>query len=318
MVDRLRSFAAWTGVSLMVGVAHAQYRRTDVSPEERAIRRRNSAFLFKSADALYEADPSNPDVHSMRATAYALEGWPLDALVEFELASGGDFYEKHAMHFHAEALRDLGRMQEAAALRRAWRVVDQPNRFADIALEIHIVEDLRLAGAWDEGLDAVDVMLATAPGNVLVHSYAAHFYYGMGDVDEAMFQLFLGSRQTENNHRYQQVLAEMSFDEGLLDDTSALLKRALRQHPRYPPLRALQLRAWCDGGLTEHALEQARFPRLAAHAFPGLLAAEARCLVQSGDRAGAQVLVEDLRFLYSSLDLTEETASFVDGYTVSE
>ena len=313
MVGRCGRLVGVLGVSMVVGVAHAQYRRSDVSAEERAIRRRNSAFLFQRADELYAEDPSNPDVHTMRGTAYALEGWPIDAAVEFELATGGDFYEKHAMHYHAEALRDLGRLHEAAALREEWRVVDQPNLYADIALEIHIVEDLRLAGAWDEGLDAVDVLLATAPGNVLVHAYAAHFFYDMGDLDEALFQLFLGARHTQNNHRYQEVLAVMAFDDGMLDETSARLVAALRQRPRYPRLRALQLRAWCDDGNTDQSLREAAYPRFANHVHPLLMASESRCHAQAGDIETARRLVDEMMMLYPDFVVSDETAAFVEA-----
>ncbi|HCH63705.1 MAG: hypothetical protein CL927_20360 [Deltaproteobacteria bacterium] len=318
MTNRVAVIVCMLGLSLWSGLAHAQYRRSDVTAEERAIRRRNAKFLFARAEEVLAADPSDPDGHALRGTAYILQGWPLDAVVEYELAAGGDFYEKFAVHYHGEALRALGRFDEAAALRKEWRVVKQPNQFADIATEIHIVEDFRLAGAWDQGLDAVDVMLATAPGNVLVHAYAAHFFYDMGDVDEAMFQLFLGARQTENNHRYQHVLAAMSYDEGLVDDASDRLKRALRQHPRHPPLRALQLRAWCDGGFTELALTEVGYARFAGHAYPDLLASEARCHVQAGDFEGAHLLVGDLQTLYPELELTEETASFVGVHTTTK
>jgi len=300
-------------VACGVGIAHAQFRRTDVSPVERALRRRNTPFLFQQAETLLAANPSDPDAHALRGAAYSILGWPHDAVAEFALSGGGDFYEVHGQHYHFVALRDVGRPVESAELREEWRVIDSPNQFAHIAIELNIVEDLRLAGDWDAALDAADVMLATDPGNVLIHANAAHLYYDMGDIDEAMFQLFLASRQTERSHRYQEVLALMAYDEGLLEEASERLTLARRQRPRFPRLRALHMKVQCDGEETERVLREAAYPRFANHAHPEIFAAEARCHALAGQLDEAREVVEDLRTMYPGFEATEEAAAFVEA-----
>jgi tetratricopeptide (TPR) repeat protein len=309
----MSAVATLTAVACGVGIAHAQFRRSDISPTERALRRRNTPFLLQQAEALLQADPSDPNAHAIRGAAYSILGWPHDAVAEFTLSGGGEFYEVHGQHYHSVALRDAGRPVESALLREQWRVVDSPNQFAHIAIEINIVEDLRLAGAWDEALDAADFMLATDPGNVLIHANAAHLYYDMGDVDEAMFQLFLAARQTERSHRYQEVLALMAYEEGLLEEAAERLTLARKQRPRFPRLRALHMKVRCDGEETDAVLKESAYPRFANHVHPDLLAAEARCHALAGQLAEARVLVEDLRVLYPGFEATEEAAAFVEA-----
>ena len=312
VVRKMCALVALGAVACGLGIAHAQFRRIDVSPIERALRRRNTPFLFQQADVLLAADPSDPNGHAIRGAAYSILGWPHDAVAEFALSGGGDFYEVHGQHYHSVALRDVGRPVESASLREEWRVVDSPNQFAHIAIEINIIEDLRLAGAWNEALDAADVMLATDPGNVLIHANAAHLYYDMGDVDEAMFQLFLGSRQTERSHRYQEVLALMAYEEGLLEEAAERLTLARKQRPRFPRLRALHMKVRCDGQETEAVLKEAAYPRFANHAHPELLAAEVRCHVLAGQLHEAEMLVADLQILYPGFAVTEEATALLD------
>ena len=99
----------------------------------------------------------------------------------------------------------------------------------------------------------------------------------------------------------------------MLDETSARLVAALRQRPRYPRLRALQLRAWCDDGNTDQALREAAYPRYANHVHPLLMASEARCHAQAGDIQTAQQLVAELQMLYSDLAISGDTAVFVEA-----
>ncbi len=313
-IIRRRIFQVAAGAVLfaIAGVGHAQYTRSSISPEERALRRQNSKYLFKLADDALVTDPDHMDAHALRGTAYTMLGWPTEAVGEFDLVTGGDFYDLFAVHYHSLALMDIGANREAAQLQEGWRINDSPNPFTYISIEIHIVDALRQGQLWDEGLDAADFALATDPGNILIHSNVAHFYYDMGDVDEAMFQLFLGSRHTERNHRYQEVLAQMAYDEGLLDEAYERTVAARRQRARFPRLRALQMKVRCDGGEWEEVLKEANYPRFKDHAHPDLLEAESRCWALSGDLGQAKVLADDLAVLYPGFRQTNAARAFIE------
>ena len=161
---------------------------TPIGTLELMLRKRQTSRLFNEADKRFADDPDSPDGHAIRGAAFAIQGWPTESIVSFELAAGGEFYEEEGLRYLAEALREVGRADEAAELRRELRMVPTPNPYAYIAIEANLVDDLRAAEAWDEALEAAEFLLETEPGNSIVHSTVADLMWAMGDVDEALFQ----------------------------------------------------------------------------------------------------------------------------------
>jgi len=277
--------------------AHAQFFRNDVSPLEKALRRRNTKDIFALADEKLAIDPDDADAQALRGAAFSIEGWPTEAVVSFELALGGDFYEQEGQRYHAEALRELGRGLEAAQLRRERRLVETPNQFAYIGIEANIVDDLRWAGAYYEAQEAAVELLATDPQNAIVHSTVAELAYELGDVDEAMFQLFLAARTSDRSYRYQEVLARITYDEGLLDASIEHSSRARKQRPWLARVRALQLTARCEVGEAADALIELDFPRFRNNGSPQVMAAEIYCRMRNGEEEVARALMSDLVLL---------------------
>ena len=272
-----------------------------ISPMELMIRRRQNTELLRTADKLFAAEGDNPEAHAIQGIVYSIQGWPSESVLAFELAAGGDNYESSGLHYHAGALRDLGRGQEAAQLRREQRLVPSSNRFEHVSIEANIVDDLRAVEAWDDAIEAADVLLETVPGNVIAHSTVADLMWSMGEVDEAMFQMFLGARTGTRSYRYLEVLAHMAVDEGRLDEAAQHLAQARKQRPRLPRIRSLQLQVSCELGEEEQLLEELSYPRFRGHMDPGLLISEAECRARRGEYDQARVLLDDLRAMYPEL-----------------
>jgi len=290
-------------------LAYGQFFRTDVSSLERALRRRNTQQIMKIADEKLAVDPDDPEAQALRGAAFSILGWPTEAVLSFELACGGAFYEQEGQRYHAESLRDLGYGIEAAEMRRERRLVDSLNHHASVGIEANIVDDLRTAGAWEAALDAADDLLATAPQHVIVHATVAELMYDLGEHDEAMFQLFLAQRTRDRSFRYREVLAQIAYDERLYDEAIVEIAKARKQRSRLPRVRALQLLARCDGGEVEQALTELDYPRFRDHGSPELLAAEAHCRVLNGELGRARLLVADLQSLAPDSPHTENAAA---------
>jgi len=291
---------------------------TPIGTLELMLRKRQTSRLFNEADKRFADDPDSPDGHAIRGAAFAIQGWPTESIVSFELAAGGEFYEEEGLRYLAEALREVGRADEAAELRRELRMVPTPNPYAYIAIEANLVDDLRAAEAWDEALEAAEFLLETEPGNSIVHSTVADLMWAMGDVDEALFQLFLVSEQGRRSYRYREVLAHMAADEGLLDDAAEQLAAARKQRARLPRIRALQLDVLCELGEEEHILAEFDYPRFRDHGHPDLLAAEATCRARRGELEVAAALADDLRVMFPDLPRAQASVAFVEAALQSE
>ena len=292
--------------------AQAQFFRTDVTPLEKALRRRNIEQIISLGNAKLAEDVDDPDGHALRGAAFSISGWPTEAVNEFELARGGDFYESDGQRYHAESLRDLNRGVEAAQHRRERRLVDTPNHFAYVGVEANIVDDLRSVGAWAEALDAADDLLATAPQNVISHATAAELRFDIGDDDEAMFQLFLAARANPQSYRYQEVMAKIAHHDKLYDEAIEHIGIARQQRPRLPRVRAAQLRIRCEVGEAAEALIEVDYPRFRNHAHPELLEVEAFCHHRNGDLERAREAYEDLLSVAPQSPHAQRATSYFD------
>mgnify|MGYP000400665999 CR=1 FL=1 len=306
------------GLSILAGLAHAQYQRTNVSELERVLRRRNTASLFRTADKTLAFSPDDADAQSLRGSAFSMLGWPTEAIVSFDLARGGSIYESDGQRYHAESLRDVGRGREAAELRKERRLVETPNHHAFVGIEANIVDDYRTAGAWSEALDAADDLLATAPANVIAHSTVAQLMYDLGDDDEAAFQLFLASRIGTRSYRYLEVVGQIAYDEGRYDAAAEALAVARKQRPKLPRVRALQLNARCDAGEAAEALVEVDYPRFRDHGHPDLLLAEMRCRLLNNQPDLARHLRDDVLSLFPGSPQANAAAAYYEAATASE
>ena len=305
-----------TGVSVAgpagVNSSGAVIPTTAIGPIEFMIRRRHANQLVDTAEELFITDPDSPKAHAIHGIVYSMQGWPTESLVAFEMASGGDLYEQEGLHYLAAALRDLGRGEEAAELRREQRLVPSPNPYIHVSIEANIVDDLRSVEAWDEAIEAADVLLATVPGNVIAHSTVADLMWAMGDVDEAMFQLFLVSRTGQRSYRYLEVLSNIAVDEGRLGDAAELLAMVRKQRPRLPRIRALQLETLCELEEEEMLLLELEYPRFRDNMHPSLLAAEVSCRLRRGELDKAAAVAGDLRVMSPALPQAQAAVALVD------
>lgn len=289
-----------------------------IGKRELMVRKRLTNQIYREADQLLSADPDDADGQSLRGVALAIEGWPSEALASFELAVGGDFYEKEGFRYHAESLRITGRGDEAAALRREFRMVPSPNPYGYIAIEANVVDDLHAAGQWDEALVAAERLLATDPGNSLVHSTVADLMWSLGFEDEALFQLFLVTGNGKRNFRYREVLARIAADGDLPEVAAKELAQARKQRPRHPRIRAFQLAVQCELGVEEETLREFGYPRFANHGHPDLLAAEGECRARRGEVAQAQALADDLRLLFPELTQAQAAVTRIEQAVASQ
>ena len=90
----------------------------------------DSRRWYMAMKPLNEALAKNPDdleSRSMLAVLRARMGWFSEAMNEFGLSWGSDYYERQGLGAHADTLRAMGQYEEAAALRldRLWVIQDE-------------------------------------------------------------------------------------------------------------------------------------------------------------------------------------------------
>jgi hypothetical protein len=86
-------------------------------------------LVHRAVLPMLTASPDDPDLMAMLGAALAKAGCAGDAEAAFRLAEGSPWAEAEALPLRADALRTLGAVAEAGALRRAAPRRSQPGRW---------------------------------------------------------------------------------------------------------------------------------------------------------------------------------------------
>jgi len=151
------------------------------------LRRAHRAVL----DGLYES-PDDPELQAAYGAILTKIGRNAEAVVAFDLATGSSWYEMSGIPFHARALAQVGRSEEAVQLRSEFELAGRRKPAASLGVRTGQVEDHVVGGR--PGL-AVEVALRATeeyPTSPVAFAALVEAYVAAGELDEAGWALLRG------------------------------------------------------------------------------------------------------------------------------
>lgn len=165
-----------------------------------------------------EARPDDADLHAWLGISYSRIGAFADALPAFTFCAGSPVYENRGgIAAHADALRAIGRPEEAVALRRE-RLATLSDSHAELALRLGIVDDHRWAAEPLLAQDAAWEAIAMEPRSQDAWASLAEAQMDAGDVEEARATLWLTTLLDGANLREHLAEARLAIIDGDLDE----------------------------------------------------------------------------------------------------
>lgn len=233
-------------------------------------------------------NPDDADLHAWAGIAASRSGLFSDAITEFELALGSEVYDVHGISAHANALRVVGRGEEAAALREA-QIAIQTREDDESQLWLGMVDDYRYAGDYGSAYDAAWKAISLAPGSGLAYAVLADLELDLGHDEEARYDLWIADRLGGNTVRSHVVRARMSIADGDLE-LAYLQLNINRLARRNQILGAMQAEILRRQGDANGALGLLSMPRYTDKDQPYMMAEWMACYAQTGDLENARSL----------------------------
>ncbi len=159
-----------------------------------------------------EDDPTDPEIASRLGTAYVQMGYYADALSPFEDAAGSTYYANNGLGAHAGALRELGRYDEALALRQAM-LLGAEGEGKQLVVLLALSDDLAAMGDIDGAVDAAWEALAIRPDGPMSHAWLADLHAQRGESDEALFHAWLADHYGQAMSRSWTARARIALDD---------------------------------------------------------------------------------------------------------
>lgn len=243
--------------------------------------------------------PADPDLLAQSGSVLCDMGDFADAIEFFEDSSGaGRFYQRMGgLRDHADALREVGRPLDAAALREE-ALASTPSK-GRLALYQGLIADYRAAGDFAGGREAAWMGLAEFPNAANLHAALAELELAAGNRDLAEVHLHTSERLQPAGvfraHLLRGRLALLDADYAAVRQHLATLrKRDLRDLEVLQLLLQLELAA--NG--PEAALAVLELPAWGHQAHPAVGCLEALALFDAGERAEARAKVAALEARY--------------------
>jgi Flp pilus assembly protein TadD len=263
----------------------------------RTMRQGFNRMAMAEARGLLAERPDDEELHALLGIVLAREGHFNDALPEFIFGQGSQQYERDGIYEHANALRYLGRGEEAAAL-RLTRLVTESGEAEDLRIYTEAARDLRYAGDTVGAKALLDEVMALYPGAVLPIALYGDVLLDEGDVDGAYFHLFLANRITKNNPQVQILRVRLMLAEGDAEGAMVVLNKLRRSYQRNEEIAALRAETLLQSGDPDTALAYLSLKRWARRGDPQLLSRKLRALHAVGDHAEAKLLMSRLLQIY--------------------
>ncbi|MCK6524504.1 hypothetical protein L6R49_24115, partial [Myxococcota bacterium] len=263
----------------------------------RTMRQGFNRMAMAEARGLLAERPDDEEIHALLGIVLAREGHYNDALPEFIFGMGSSYYEREGVYEHANALRFLGRGEEAAAL-RLTRLVTEYGEAEDLRIYTEAARDLRYVGDTVGAKELLEEVMALYPGAVLPIALYGDVLLDEGDVDGAYFHLFLANRITKNNPQVQILRVRLMLAEGDADGAMLVLNKLRRSYQRNEEIAALRAETLLQSGDPDTALAYLSLKRWARRGDPQLLSRKLRALHAVGEHAEAELLMSRLLAIY--------------------
>ena len=262
------------------------------------IRRGKYRVAVQNISQQLTESPDDPELFALLGVAFARVGFPVDALVAFQLSLGSEYYEDQGLEAHADALRAIGKGEEAARLRLERLMGDNVSQVRALQILIGAADDLREAGDLDGTLEMLSRAEALYPRSATVFAVRAELYLDIGDIDAADAALRMGkwagdsSRISTTEARMLLILGDTTAAHAVLEDA----RKYQRPTPVLASLRAEVLRQSGDPHAAADLLERNQWKNLES---AGLIQARLKAYTDMGDAASVRYWAHLARSRYA-------------------
>lgn len=248
---------------------------------------------WKLVDNHLQRQPRGRAAHAVLGGVESRLGWAPESLEAFEAGEGSLWYAGAGRALHANALRDVGRGEEAHWLRREDTRSNRQG--VQIRSYANMVDDLRAAG----DVAGAEAVLAEAmgrwPRSSVVLSLGADLALDRGDLAEAESWLALTRHFNGPVRRTRHVNLRVALLEGDHERVDEIALSLLRVQAGDPVAIAAMAHARIDRGEAEEALAVLAEPEAERRGNAVVLVAEARALAAVGRTAEAEDLLAFVR-----------------------
>ncbi len=207
--------------------------------------------------------PDDPDLMAVLGGALAKAGSYTDAEAAFRLAEGSAWVEAAALPLRADALRALGDVEQAGALRRAALLTPDHHPGWEAQVWMEIAEDHIEQGDLDEANAMMEQAIAWYPAAALPWAGLARVAHLRGDLEARDEAMWMAARLADRPlGLLDLVRAAALADEGAHEAADALLQAqptARGTDPRLWALRAQIARQRGAPGAALAMLDEERF-----------------------------------------------------------
>jgi tetratricopeptide (TPR) repeat protein len=160
-------------------------------------------------DGLYET-PDDADLQAAYGAVLAKGGRNAEAIVAFELAAGSAWYEASGIPFHARALAQVGRSEEAVQLRSEFELAGGRRPGASLGVRTGQVEDHVLGGRPDLAVEVALRATEEYPTSPVAFAALVEAYVAAEDLDAASWAVLRGE-SFEGSRSSQMRMARMRW-----------------------------------------------------------------------------------------------------------
>lgn len=258
-----------------------------------ALKQGQLARAWRFADGHLQRQPRGRAGHAVMGGIESRMGWAVESIDAFDAGEGARWYGSVGRILHANALRAVGRGDEAVALRRD----DLRSDLEGVRLRtwVAMIDDLRAAG---DPLGAEAILaegMAETPRSTVLMSVAADLALDAGDIEGAEAWLALVQHYAGPVRRTRHVIlriAVLEQDHEQVDTVSAAL---LRVQPGDPVAIAALAHSLIDRGDPDGAWAVLQGVEARRRGDAALLVEQARALHAFGETADARALVGFVR-----------------------
>lgn len=210
------------------------------SPGSQLIRQGRPRAAAKNAQAAVARDPEDAEAWAVLGAARAKAGSYGDAAMAFIYGQGSTYYEDVlGLEMHADALQARGLGEQAAELRRQALLRSDLDASREMRLWLGLAEDLRVAGRYEDALDAAATAEGMFPRSPQVHAVQSEIHLDAGQLDLA--EQYLRLADDEGGTLLACVVhARLAIAEGDLDEADIWLDAAKAFRSRTQRLAALR------------------------------------------------------------------------------
>lgn len=285
---------------LGISSAHAQAVRPNRGSKvpilvTRLLNKDQVRLAHQEVTKLLVNNPDDPELHAAYGGVLSRSSLYPDAVQAFGDSLGSTWYERRGLGYHADALAQVGRGDEAAELRLSQLVnVNDPESKRALSIRGSAIEDRIVSGDLGKAMDEASELTLDFPDFGYAWVQLAWVQLELGMLDDVDWSLFQADRLGERQMlRRSMVRSESMARQGRLWRAFAEVEHHKSDHFKNAEYWAHRIELLRRIGTPEDGLMTTELDRFNYQQHPTFTAARAGCLADLGRTPEALALLTE-------------------------